>query len=69
MDFDKINLEELRSELTKHPDEWVAVSVDNAVVGAGSTYTEAVEDAKTSHKDFIVVKVPAFDATLAPHNT
>ena len=63
--LEHIDLGKLSNELTKHENEWIAISLDNYIVASGSTYREVVEQVEDP-ASVVLFKVPPGDASLAP---
>lgn len=65
INIENIDLEKLGPEIQKYENQWIAISSDNAIVGSGATYGEAV-DSVGEREDVILLKVPPLDVSFAP---
>jgi hypothetical protein len=65
INIENIDLGKLGRELEKYQNQWIVISQDNAIVGSGSTYGEALEDTG-GREDVVLFKVPPLDVSFAP---
>jgi len=62
-----IDLAKLGEQIKQYEREWIAVSSKSTVVGHGKTYRLALDAAKNSgYNDVVLFKVPLLDYSFAP---
>jgi predicted transcriptional regulator len=65
INIENIDLGKFGAKIEKYQNQWIVISQDNAIVGSGFTYREALENAG-GRDDVILFKVPPLDVLFAP---
>ncbi|MEK7193184.1 MAG: DUF5678 domain-containing protein [Patescibacteria group bacterium] len=65
VNVNNIDLRKISQDLRSFENQWVAITEDTRIVASGPTYGETVRQVKEG-SDVVLLKVPSFDASLAP---